>query len=537
MSPAELRRVTEGSRVLEMLRLHAAERRCDVAVFDASGDAVAATGPLASAKRTADGRAWDVPGTARASASPVRVFEDVVGWVVTVPAGAPAPATAVEDVAARSADLLSDLCTREFELNDLSREILGSYEELNLFYDLAGDLAEATDAVAISRVVVRRASAILHAESSWVLLRETGDVLRQAAVFSPPQGESEIPASAGVAGRCLARNAAELLDDASTAPEGSLAGWEKCARGPLLTVPVGLPGRDDRPPLGVLQVVRAHGAEPFTAGEVKLACALASHAAALVENQRLIAYERELRLARTIQQSLLPQKAPHVDGLDVAGRCVAAASVGGDYYDHIVADGGTLGVVVADVSGHDLAAALVQSAARTTIRAHVLAGGGPAAVLDGANRALFDDLSRADMYLTAWIAVVDGRTGRVAFADAGHPPALVLRAATGEVAEIAAGGVPIGVLPDGSYAQDEITLVPGDVLVVYTDGVTEARAPADGTEYGIPRLADVLRRSAALDAGGIADAILEDVAVWDGHASAPDDRSLVVVKMRDPVSR
>jgi serine phosphatase RsbU (regulator of sigma subunit) len=536
---SELCRVAERTQALALLRHHAAVRGCDVAVRDAADGEICAREGLAGPARS----------DPDAAVARVEVFDRELGVVVAAPRagtvrgamnGVPA------DVAARGAALLADLCSREFELNDLSREILGAYEELNLFYEISADLAGASDGGAIAQVIARKAAGVLRAVRTWVLLADGSGVLHLAAAHEPPDGTPDhapsVTAARGAAGRAIRARQADLVEDAASAAAGALAGWETSATRALLSVPVCVPDREDRPVLGVLQVVGAPEEAAFTAGEVKLATALASHAAVLLENQRLIEVERELHLARTIQQSLLPAVPPHVAGLDVAGRCVAATSVGGDFWDHFTMPDGDLALVVADVSGHNLAAALVQTAARSTIRAYGAAGGGPAGALDGVNRALHDDLSRADMFLTAWFGAVDARTGRLRHADAGHAPALVYRAATDTVSDLAAGGLPIGVVPDGGYEQGEARLEPGDVLLVFTDGLTETVAPADGAEYGIERLADALREAArnAGEAGcadEIADRMLEDVARYGGGAPAADDRSLVIVKRCQTGSR
>lgn len=536
---AELRTVAARSRAIPLLRRHADLGSCYVAVFDSDGLAVSSCLELEGARPVTRGGALHVEGADSAHASPVLVFERTVGWVVaTAQAGSTGVAGEPADVAARGAALLSDLCTREYELNDLSREILGAYEELNLFYDLSAEFAAAPDAGSIGRVVARKAAGVLQAERAWVLLADAvSGALHAAAAHAPPEGPAEIPAGRGSAGRVIETRLPEIVDDVTLAAPDALAGWERCAQRSLLTVPICVAEREDRPVLGVLQIVGPESRRGFTSGEVKLASALASHAAVLIENQRLIVYERELGIARSIQQGLLPARAPTIEGLDVAGRCVPALSVGGDYFDHFVTRSGDLGVLVADVSGHDLAAALLQTTARAAIRAQVLVGGSPAQVLEGANSALLDDLSKADMFLTAWYGTVDPRTGRLVHSDAGHTPALIYRAATNTVDEICAGGIPIGVDPDGGFEQAETRLADGDVLVVYTDGLTEARAPGTSDEYGSERLADALRDSARLTAAEIADALLGDVARFDGGGAAPDDRSLVVVKVRVGRSR
>jgi len=226
-----------------------------------------------------------------------------------------------------------------------------------------------------------------------------------------------------------------------------------------------------------------------------------------------------------------------VAGLDIAASCVPACDVGGDYYDHIIVAGGRLGVLVADVSGHNLAAALLQTAARSVFRSEVLAGGAPSQVLGRANRALHDDLERSELFLTACYGTFDAGARKFVVSDAGHPPALLWRRESGTVAEVAAGGLPFGVDRDAAYEEIEIPLRPGDVVLVYTDGITEARASATGEEYGTGRLAAALARFAAGTAHAVVRVVLADVAAWDGGGLAADDRSLVVVKLRETLSR
>lgn len=536
-APSELRTVAARRGAVSLLSRHAALDGCAVVVLDHG---------LAPVVGTADGTpvAWRPEGArpvaeGAGATAPVRAFDRVVGWVVAAPrdddaAGPPQ----ARDVAARSADLLTDLCSREFELNDLAREILGAYEELNLFYELSAELATASDPGAICRTVARMAVRVMGVERAWILLRPNGPgVLEVAAAENPPDGAGAVGAGEGAAGRVLASRTAEILEDAGQVAEAMLAGWERTATRGLVTVPICVPGREGAPVLGVLQVADPRDRAPFSAADLKLATALATNAAVLVENQRLIAYERELAIARTIQRSLLPARAPEVAGLDVAGSCVPASAVGGDYYDHVAVGPSGLGVVIADVSGHNLASALLQTTARSVLRAEALSGAGPSTVLERANRALHEDLERSELFLTAWYGVFDGATGRFAMSDAGHPPALVWRRDSGTVEDVSAGGPPLGVDPAASYESSELRLRPGDVVVAYTDGLTETRSRTGDEEYGVERLAAALARSADGSAAEIVAALLRDVAAWDGGGAAADDRSVVVVKVRGTGSR
>lgn len=537
----ELRTVAARGAAVALVRRQADLRGCDVGVFDADGAAIDAPASIARARPRVNGHelAADLPGAC--AAAPVKVFDRVAGFVVAQ--SRPGSGESHHDVATGSAAFLSELCSREYELNDLSREILGAYEELNLFYDLSAELAGAADAGAICRVVVAKAARVIGPDRAWVHVHDPVlGTLRPAASYGTPgcHGEGDgatVRATDGAAGRAFASRAPDLIEDVRSecAP---LAGWELLAQKSLVTVPLHVPGREDRVPVGVLQLADRADEAPFTAGDLKLATALACHAAVLIENQRLIGYERELRIARTIQQSLLPAAPPRVAGLDIAGACLPASNVGGDYYDHVVTGPGTVGLVVADVSGHNIAAALLQTAARSTFRSEIFAGGSPGNVLARASRTLFDDLTRADLFLTAWYGTVDAATGRITVSDAGHNPALLYRAATGLVEELSGGGVPIGVLEDATYDEVSVVLEPGDIVLAYTDGIVEARRPgSEGDDYGESRLRACLAASAAGTAQAVVEAILADVALFDGGGAAADDRTLVAVKMRGPDSR
>jgi sigma-B regulation protein RsbU (phosphoserine phosphatase) len=159
-------------------------------------------------------------------------------------------------------------------------------------------------------------------------------------------------------------------------------------------------------------------------------------------------------------------------------------------------------------------------------------------VLARANEVLYEDLSRSELFLTAWLGFVDVNTRRLVFGDAGHHPALLYRAESGRVEQLSAGGVPVGVLLDGLYEQDEVQLEPGDVLVVYTDGLSEARASDDPKEeYGEERLISALRDVAHCSAAEIVEHLLGAVALFSGGIDPGDDRTLLTLKVIEADSR
>ena len=553
--PAELSRLLTRLDPLRLLRRQAQDGDCLLAVCGMDGRPLHAPDALSRIRVEPDG---ERPSVRRASgpaaAAAVLVFGEPVGYVAAVAlTETAAPPVGLTD---QAATVLGALCAREYELNDLSREILAAYEELNLFYDLSAELAGAPDVDAICSAVLAKACRVIPARLGWILLsQDEGRSFRVVATHGLADAPKAIPADPSLAAMVAHTRTPGLVDDVEAVDAGTRGVLEHRAVKSLVSVPLCVPGNDERPALGVIQLADRvplaakatdeTAYEGFTSGDLKLAQALGSQAAILVENTRLVAYEREMGIARTIQQNLLPEDPPQVPGFDVAGACEVASNVGGDYYDHVLVGDHHLGLLLADVSGHNLAAALMQTAVRSTFRVAMLSDPTPMGVLERTNEVLYDDLSRSDLFLTAWLGFVDVRTRELIYGDAGHHPSLLFRRATGQVEKLSAGGVPVGVLVDGLYEQGSVTLAPGDVLVVYTDGLTEARAggpgrkPGEGLgeEYGEERLISALRDVTHCSARQIVEHLLGAVALFSGGLDAGDDRTLLALKVIERDSR
>src|SRR5215211_104776 len=198
------------------------------------------------------------------------------------------------------------------------------------------------------------------------------------------------------------------------------------------------------------------------------------------ERQRI---EQELRVARLIQQTLLPHSVPGLPGYDVAAYYRPAREVGGDFYDFLELEDGSLGLIVGDVSGKGVPAAIVMAITRTMLHtAYRLRS--PGEILEQVNNDLYPDIP-PNMFVTCLAALLDSRTGRLQYANAGHDLPY-LRHAKG-VSELRATGMPLGLMPNMSYEQKEITLEPGDNVLLYSDGLVEAHDPK-GEMFGFPRL-------------------------------------------------
>lgn len=272
----------------------------------------------------------------------------------------------------------------------------------------------------------------------------------------------------------------------------------------------------------------------FDQRRLNILSGIAHHTAIALENARLMAeasaaerMERELEVAREIQTSFLPTSYPDVPGWDIAAFYRAARQVGGDFYDIFELDEHHCALVVADVADKGVPAALYMALSRTLLRAVGSNRQHPATTLLRVNELLLRD-TRSDLFVTVWYGLWNSQTGEVIFSSAGHNPPLVIRA-DGSVDLLKARGVALGVVPGIELEEHTVTLHPGDMLVAYTDGVTEA-CRTDHTEFGViglqSTLATLRRRPAEDLTRGVADAIKTFV------AGAPqfDDMTLIVLK-------
>jgi sigma-B regulation protein RsbU (phosphoserine phosphatase) len=234
--------------------------------------------------------------------------------------------------------------------------------------------------------------------------------------------------------------------------------------------------------------------------------------------------QRELDDARLIQRGLLPTATPQVSGIELAVAWQPANGVGGDCFDTL-SFGRSVGVSIADVAGKGLPAALLMSNLQAAVRAFAQESAEPSAICSSVNRLLCRNMA-SGRFATFCYARIEPETGRIVYANAGHNPPLLIRR-TGEVVPLVEGGMVLGIFPENVYKQAELTAEPGDRLVFYTDGITEARSPA-GEEYGEERFAE---RAVALCTSPIEemkDGLLADVNAFTG-GKFDDDATLIVV--------
>jgi len=272
----------------------------------------------------------------------------------------------------------------------------------------------------------------------------------------------------------------------------------------------------------------------FTEDHLKLLTTLASVAAIRVENARLTEeqmererLEREQQVASEIQQRFLPATAPQIEGWELQGISFPCYEIGGDYYDFIQREDGKLVVALGDVSGKGTAAALLMSSLHAAIHAQADTHDSISETIGAVNRYLVESIP-PNRFVTLFYAELDPRKGALTFLNAGHNPPLIVHAG-GTMEQLAAGGLPLGIMSDAEFREGRTQLRPGDVLVVYSDGVSEAVNP-HGEEFGPTRLYEVVARNLDASASGIRDRIESAVTKFCQGTPAADDITLVIVK-------
>jgi serine phosphatase RsbU (regulator of sigma subunit) len=339
-----------------------------------------------------------------------------------------------------------------------------------------------------------------------------------------------------VAGQVVATRRPQLEPDLSLRPEASRDPAARLGLRSMAAVP--LISRDRV--LGAISLY-AYEVKPDSVGggEIELLQAFAAQAAVALDNARLHReelgrqrLEEELKVARQIQLSMLPTSCPAAPGWEIDAAYEAARTVGGDFYDFYDLPGqpARLGMTVADVSGKGVPAALFMALSRTIIRTTALSGRGPASALLRANELILKD-SRSGLFLSAVYAALELDSGRVIYANGGHNRPLWRHAATGQVTELEARGVILGVLDEIVIDEGRIDLAPGDCLVLYTDGVTEAVNP-EGEMFGEERLVELVAAHAGGSAAALRARIAEALAAFTAGAEQADDVTCLVMKRR-----
>jgi serine phosphatase RsbU (regulator of sigma subunit) len=269
--------------------------------------------------------------------------------------------------------------------------------------------------------------------------------------------------------------------------------------------------------------------EPY--GLFVLICCLAYAATQrILGNEReLASFGEEMRAARRIQSSILPEVAPSVPGLNVAFRYAPMTAVAGDFYDFLPIRASGVGIIVADVAGHGVPAALVASMLKVAFSSSYGSLDHPGKLIADLNSTLCGQTK--GQYGTAVYAYLDGANRAACYSAAGHPPPLLWRNRTQTLLPLREGGLLLGVRSNETYPEQKLLLEPGDRLLIYTDGLVEATSP-EGLEFGSTRLEEFVESNTHLSADQFAGKLLEEVLTWPGSKNKhlqSDDIMIVVI--------
>ncbi len=288
--------------------------------------------------------------------------------------------------------------------------------------------------------------------------------------------------------------------------------------------------------LGILTAFNKIQAEKFTSEDLRLLGIIAAQSAQIIENARLYEEEKallrmkeELNLARQIQNDLLPSQIPHIPGYDLGGISVPAESVGGDYFDFISIDDHRLAVCLADVSGKGLLAALLMSNLQAIIRSQTMMPGSVAGCLERSNQLLYRNTA-AHKFATLFFGILDFQTNNFYYANAGHDRPFLI-SASGDVQELQAAGLPLGFLENVTYHENDFQFKPNDLLVIYTDGVSEAMNQQE-EEFGVQAIIQYVTQNHHQSAMQIINGLIQHLKEHAGGFPQSDDITVMVVKRR-----
>ncbi len=464
---------------------------------------------------------------------PIAHSHRAIGWLGLGSKATGAPFTGAELEFLRSLVHMSSAAVHNAllveELQQANRDLDAKVQELNTLFDLSQEFGTTVDSARLGKLLSFALMGQMMVRRHLFLLRRSGDAADDPLRVVTARGLDAGTLTPDVLADLQCADALVQLDE-----EGAdLSPAQHVLReaGFRLLLPI----RHQGATCALLGLGPKGTGEPYAPGDIEFLYALGNLAYTSVQNAYLVEeqiekrrLEEEMRLARQIQQRLLPRQIPAAADLEVAARATPSREVGGDYFDVIPLSGERLLLVIADVTGKGVPAALlmanVQACTHTLVPSEI--------TLEEATRRINQVVCQntgADKFITFFHAIYHPGTRRFDYVNAGHNPPLVVRTG-GAVEELSVGGLLLGVMENAPYTRGSVTLHPGDVLTLFTDGVTEAMNAATET-YGEARLTERLRAHRTEAAPAILDAVHDDVRAFAGRAPQSDDLTLIVSKV------
>jgi phosphoserine phosphatase RsbU/P len=420
---------------------------------------------------------------------------------------------------------------RILKLEEENRQLRRAVEELSVLNDLARTIGGTLDTDDVIRTIVRRSLSAVDAEQGLVTLapRDEDSIMRtllRTNVSSSPQKRYHFDQS--LLGWMQLNMKPLLIDDPASDERFRGVQWDESIQS-LLSVPMTVRSRL----IAVLTVFNKRGDQRFSDDDKRLLSIIASQSAQVVENARLHEQERELQqmqhevqLASVIQQKLLPKSSPTIPGYDIAGRSWQAKMVGGDYFDFIPRSDGSYTICLGDVVGKGLGASLLMSNVHATLRTQSMGNASISESLGVANHLLFD-CTDADKYVTLFCALLDPANHTIEYSNAGHTRPLLLR--NNQITRLEERAVMLGLTANYAFPTQRIALHAGDLLVIYSDGITEA-VDQRGKEFGEEGLRELLLAHREKTAAELIERIVAEVNRHMAESPQQDDTTLIIIK-------
>ncbi len=421
---------------------------------------------------------------------------------------------------------------KALNITDRERELQQKIEELSTLYEVSKILTATLELDEALRLIVKTAANMMKVKACGLRLldRPTGEMMLKA-VYGLSQDyiqKGRVFMWSGLYKDVILHGEVAVIDDVAADPrikytEAAIAEGIKS----MLSVGLMLQGK----PIGALSVYTARR-HTFTIDQIRIFKGIANEATAVIENAMLYAeclenqrMEQELAAAAKIQTNLMPQRSPVLPGYQIAAKNIPSLVVGGDFYDFIPFDESHLGIVIADVSGKGIPGAILMASARASLRAYLEGPHSVEGVITKLNSVLYRD-TRPDQFVTLFYGMLDTEDRTFTYVNAGHNPPILFR--DGENILFQKGGPILGILQDASYSVGEIQLVHGDVILFYTDGITEASR--ENEYFGVEQLLELVQENLSRSSSEIVETVLETVAEFSDDAPQADDRTIVVLR-------
>ena len=417
-------------------------------------------------------------------------------------------------------------------LQEENRRLKHAVEELSILNELARAIGASLDPQEIIGTIVRKSVRAVNAEQGVIHLvdsRASDPMKTLVREMSSSQEHEHFRINQTLVGWMQLNKKPLLVNSPRSDPRFSGMRWDESIHS-LLCVPLMIKSELK----GVMTLYNKKDNLQFTDDDQRLLAIIAAQSGQAIENARLnerekqlLKMQEELRLAARIQIELLPKSAPEIPGYDIAGRSIPAQSVGGEYFDFISIDDHRLALCLGDVSGKGLPASLLMSNVQATLRSHALMGLTAQECTSRSNRLLFQSTS-AEKFVTLFFAILDLQANMLSYANAGHEHPIVL-SLDGSVNRLVTGGIMLGMIDNFPFQDDAVEIKPGDIMVIFSDGVTEAMN-RDEAQFGETQLRETIIAHRGEDAATLLESIVDTVKSHVGAAPQMDDITILVVK-------